>query len=405
VIIYYSRKPKNLNNSTQMKNLKYIYSIVILLVAVTFSSCSKEGNYSGEAVGRTVDFDSIIKNENVESLAEIYYKHGNFINTQEFPPIVKAPQVLENLNNWLIVDIRSKDAYESGHINGAYNVPKDEIIDFLTVKQKASVYEKVVIVCYSGQMASYVTGVLRFAAFDNVYVMLFGMAAWNSQFSEILKKGYGKRYPDMLVKSEEKKEEEGHKKEESTKTIEELEAQLPQLDKTIPTVLIMERARKLLKQSRKEFLLKADEFFPDYKKNEDKYYTVFYLNQQRFDEGHIKGAHLYKSRKDLSLDHKLADLPKDKDILVYCKTGHTGGNTTAYLNMLGYNAHNLMFGYNSFKYNVLSNGVDNYINDFPVVEGSKRTSNKVIAVTASKKNTTKVKIVKRKKKEVSGGCG
>lgn len=375
-------------------------------MVLIFSSCSKQENYSGEAVGKTVDFDSIIKKENAEPLAEIYYKHGNFINTKEFPPIVKAPQVLENAADWLLVDIRSADAYEAGHINGAYNVPKDEIIDFLMTKHKAASYEKVVIICYSGQMASYVTGVLRYSGFDNVYVMLFGMAAWNSQFSGILKKGYGKRFTNMIVKSDENAEikDEAHEAVKS-KDIATAEKELPVLDKTIPTVLILERARKLLKQPRQEFLLKAAEFFPEYTSNPDKFYPVFYLSKQRFDEGHIKGAHLYISRKDLSLDHKLSDLPKDKEILVYCKTGHTGGNTTAYLDMLGYKARNLMFGYNSFKYNVTSNTVDNYINDFPVIVGKQRTSNKVVATSSPKKANTKVKIVKRKKKEVSGGCG
>ena len=389
-----------------MKNITRTFSIAILLLSFVFTSCSNEGNYSGKAVGKTVDFDSIIKKEKVEPLAEIYYKHGNFINTKQFPPIVRANQVLDHINNWLIIDIRKADAYEAGHINGAYNVPKDEIIDFLTTKQKAAAYEKVVIVCYSGQMASYVTGVLRFAGFDNVYVMLFGMAAWNSQFSGILKKGFAKKYSNWVVQSDDDtSEKEGAEKEASKESITQIEQKLPSLDQTIPTVLMMERARKLLKQGRKSFLLKVDEVIPELQTNPDKYYTIFYLNKLKYEAGHIKGSKLYISRKDLSLDKKLADLPKDKDILVYCKTGHTGGNATAYLDMLGYKAHNLMFGYNSFRYDPSSYPVDNYINDFPVIEGKKRTSNKVVASAPAKKSTTKVKIVKRKKKEVSGGCG
>jgi rhodanese-related sulfurtransferase len=392
-----------------MKNIKYIIPILILVVTFSFTSCSSEGTYHGNAVGKTVDFDSILKNKEMQPLAEIYNKHGNFINTKQFPPIVRATDVLKNTTNWLLVDIRSKDAYEAGHINGAYNVPKDQIIDFLTTKQNAAAYEKVVVICYSGQMASYVTGVLRYSGFDNTYVMLFGMAAWNPQFSGILKKGYGTRYTTMIEKSKPKEKaivKEGHDKEEVHTSLVDLEKKLPKLDATLPSVLIQQRARTLLKKPRKEFLLKADEFIPDEMKNPGKYFTIFYLNQAKFDEGHVKGAKLFTSRKDLSLDQRLTELPKDKPIVVYCKTGHTGGNATAYLDMLGYDAHNLMFGYNSFKYNILSNSVNDYINDFPTVQGAKRTNNKVVAAAPAKKTSrTKAPLVKRKKKEVSGGCG
>ena len=125
---------------------------------------------------------------------------------------------------------------------------------------------------------------------------------------------------------------------------------------------------------------------------------------------HIKGAHQYTPRKDLSLDERLTELPVNKPITVYCKTGHTGGNITAYLNMLGYKAHNLMFGAGGFMYNLWKEkewmgDINNVINDFPVVEGKKRTNNKVIALTPKKTAAPKTPIKKHKKKEVSGGCG
>lgn len=390
--------------------MKKIYYLLALLM-IGLSSC-KTKEYKGKPIGKEANFENLLRSKQQKTLAEIYYEHGNFINTKQFPPIVRNTDVLAHLNDWLIIDIRKPDAYEAGHINGAYNVPKDKVIDFLKNKQKAAAYPKVVFVCYTGQMASYVTGITRYAGFDNTYVMLFGMAGWNSQFSAPLKNGFGDRFQDMIVKESDKSgaiipeknegEEIGNHKIDLSK--------LPKLPKKLPSILITERANNLLKANRKDFLLKADEVFPEIKQDINKYYDIFYMNKPRYYAAHIKGSVQFTSRKDLSLDAKLTDIPADKPVLIYCKTGHTSGNATAYLNMLGYKAHSLMFGVNSFMHSFWKqkewmSSVDALINDFPVVEGKKRTNNKIVALTPKKKGTPKAPIAKHKKKEVSGGCG
>ena len=391
-----------------MKKLKYF--ILFFWVLVFFSCKTKE--YTGKPVGKSVNFDDFLKTKKSKPLAEIYYEHGNFINSQQFPPVVNAADVLEHINDWLIIDIRKPDAYEAGHINGAYNVPKDKVIEFLKNKQKAAAYEKVVIVCYSGQMASYVTGITRYAGFDNTYVMLFGMAAWNSQFSDILKKGFGDRYQEMIVKATDKDEQLLIKDEQENIGKNKIDlSKLPTLPKRLPSLLIAERADKLLKQNRKNFLIKADEYFPEIKKDLNAYYSIYYMNKPKYYVAHIKGSVQFTPRKDLSLDGKLTEIPVDKPVMIYCKTGHTSGNATAYLDMLGYKAHSLMFGAQSFmnrlwKQKQWMPDVDALINDFPVVQGKKRTNNKVVAAATQTKSKAPAKpIVKHKKKEVTGGCG
>jgi len=236
------------------------------------------------------------------------------------------------------------------------------------------------------------------------------MGGWNSQFSSVLKKGFGDRYRDMIVKATDKAEAITTENEEEVvhKGID--LSKLPKLPNKLPSILIKERASLLLKQKRPEFLLKADEFFPEIKKDVDSYYTICYLPKTKYYVAHVKGAHQFTPRKDLSLDGRLTDIPTDKPVTIYCKSGHTGGNATAYLNMLGYKSHNLMFGAGSFMYSLWKEkgwmgDVNDLINDFPVVEGSKRTNNKVIALTPKKVATPKAPIKKHKKKEVSGGCG
>ena len=364
--------------SLKQNKMKQIASLIIAgIISISLLSCSGS-DYIGKPVGKIVNVDSITKLTSKENLASIYTRHGNIINQKGFPYYVKANELNTNSRNWLLIDIRSENAYESGHINGAYNVPKEEIIDFLTEKQLASAYEKLIIICYSGQMAAYVTGVLRYAGIDNAYTLLHGMASWNSQFSGILKKNFGLNYRNMIVKSEVNINEKVSKHEEDVNQGKEKVINLDNLPKleegsVIPNIL--GRARALLNKPIKDFLIKPDVFFPDLKRNPDKYYTVYYKNKKGFDAGHIKGAHLFKVRKDLSLNGKLTDLPKDKPIVIYCKSGHTGAQAAAYLDMLGYDAYNLMFGENGFSFSIFTEDISGLTSDFPVIEGKKRSNN------------------------------
>ena len=386
--------------------------ILLTLTISTLLGCKNKPNlFFSKPVGKKdVNFENLVRSGNPETLAEIYYKHGNFINTKQFPPVVWAQDVFEHGNDWLLIDIRKPDAYEAGHINGAYNVPKDKVLDFLTKTKKAAAYPKVVFICYSGQMASYVTGITRYAGFDNTYVMLYGMAGWNSQFSDILKKGFGDRYPEMIVKDTDKpdviidtsEEDAVHKRIDLSK--------LPKLPIKLPSILIDERAHQLLKQSRPEFLIKDDEFFPALKNDPTSFYSIFYIQKPKYYVAHIKGSVQFTPRKDLSLDARLTEIPADKPVVIYCKTGHTSGNATAYLDMLGYNAHSLMFGAGGFMYSLWKQkewmgDISNVINNYPIVEGKKRTNNKVVTFTPKKAAGPTKPVVKRKKKEVTGGCG
>jgi rhodanese-related sulfurtransferase len=59
--------------------------------------------------------------------------------------------------------------------------------------------------------------------------------------------------------------------------------------------------------------------------------------------GHIPGA-INIPWKNVAEPDSLAQLPTDRQIVVYCYTGHTGQIATTALNLLGYDAINLKFG-------------------------------------------------------------
>jgi len=395
-----------------MRNIKIGF---VLFVLIGLISC-KSSVFKKETLGKVVDIEKFVNSHEEIPLAQVYFEHGNFVNSRNFPPIIKGQDVLENANQYIIVDIRSKEAYEAGHINGAYNIDKKNVLNFLKNKRKASSAEKVVFVCYTGQLASFVTGITRFAGFDNTYVLLYGMAGWNSEFIGPLKKAFGNMNNGFLVVNKNAEKEvagEHHADIEKTeeKTID--YSKFPNPVKGSLTSSINKRAQELLELKRPEFLLKADEFFNELKKDPNHFYTIAYMKKNQFDFAHVKNAHQFTPRKDISPDAKLSELPSDKSITVYCKSGHTAGNLTAMLKMLGYDSHSILLGSSSFMHKLWSEhgwqvkDVNALASDFPVVRGKNRMSKNPFVANApvKKTNTAPMPMVKRKKKEVSGGCG
>lgn len=70
--------------------------------------------------------------------------------------------------------------------------------------------------------------------------------------------------------------------------------------------------------------------------------------EKKYDKGHIPGA-IYINFKEIAKPENLAKLPKDKDIILYCDTGHTMSMALAVLRMLGYRAYALKWGMMSWK--------------------------------------------------------
>ena len=61
-------------------------------------------------------------------------------------------------------------------------------------------------------------------------------------------------------------------------------------------------------------------------------------------KGHIKGAVNVPFAK---VNEYLDKLPADKELIVYCYTGQTAGQTVAIMNMYGYNARSLNMGFDA----------------------------------------------------------
>ena len=82
-------------------------------------------------------------------------ENGNYVKGRNFPSIIKTSEVYEELNgNNYIIDLRSPESFANGHIKGAHRVKFTDLPDYFENEIKPSDYNKIVMVCYAGQIAS-----------------------------------------------------------------------------------------------------------------------------------------------------------------------------------------------------------------------------------------------------------
>ena len=273
-------------------------------------------------------------------------------------PIINADEVKKNLKNdaYHVVDIRSEGWFDYGHIKNAANVPAEELLSYFQSKINPSDYEKIVIVCYSGQSAAYYAGLLRIAGYNNVYSMKWGMGSWREDFADSWKKNAKSSLEDKLETTvNSKSSSENH----------------PQLNtgKTEAKEILENRLEELFAVPYKDYILESQDVFESSKD----YYIAYYGKTDDYNFGHIPGAMLYEEGTSLLLNTDLLTLPQDKKVALYTTTGQKAAYLLAYLNVLGYDAGNVAYGENAFMNKLLEkNDRDAFstkeINMFPVIE-------------------------------------
>jgi len=372
-----------------MKNLSKI--LILLALSASFSGCSNDIVVPGKGLKDVTVTKQAV---NTTELAHRFLKAtGEFVVTQRMP-LIHAEEVYENLDNYLVIDIRSHEEYVEGHINGAVNSSVENIVDYMKNNVAANAYKKIVLACHTGQSAGYVAGMLRTIGYNNVAVMKWGMNGWSKDYPN----KWGANISNKLVNKLEKKNNPRGKA-----------GKFPVMEskKQLASAIIEDRAKIILKKGWHDATISLSEVT----KNPSKYYIINYWPKARYDFGHLKGAIQYEPHHDLRIDGALNTLPTDKTIVVYCYTGQYASYTVAYLRILGYDAKTLVFGANGFMNSILIEKgwapftADAIANDFPSVSGENPTNAKATISSSKTKPTKKKKVVRRKKKAVSGGCG
>ncbi|MBD3410169.1 MAG: hypothetical protein GF419_08190 [Ignavibacteriales bacterium] len=206
-------------------------------------------------------------------------------------------------------------------------------------------YDKVYMVCYSGQTAAYATYLLQAYGVSNVTSMKFGMSSWNSHF-DVWSGKVSNDYATEFEKTANDKMEAG---------------KLPELTSTeTNNLLLMQERIETVMKDWGNATITASTVMSDVADGESSYYIVNYWPADQYSgstdpwPGHIPTAVNYEpSTEPFKLANDLRTLPNAQTIVLYCYTGQNSAYTTAYLRLLGYDCKSLLFGANGMIHDVM----------------------------------------------------
>ena len=347
-------------NQINMKNLKLLV-FALLSFVVLLSSCGSEEKPNAEA--KDLKKEVVVEKSNEFTILSEYLKtQGDYLNAPSekggAPQIIEATELNDLLGGYvLILDLRSPKSFAEGHISGAENVSFGTLVNYMNDEVQVDNFDKIVMVCYTGQTSGMATSILRMLGFNTVYSLKWGMSSWNMKFAE--KKWLARTtddYVDML---------------EITNNAKPSGGAFPEIEtgNTDPKEILTEQAYLIFAKGFGNMTAKASDVFGD----PSAYYIINVATPDAYAVGHIPTAVNYAPKGSLVYDVDLNTIPADKPILVYCATGQYAAQVVAYLRVLGYDAYTLLYGANSFMHKVLiENGVPAFskkaINNFEFEE-------------------------------------
>lgn len=276
----------------------------------------------------------------------------------ECPGVISAQNLNDNLNEFTVIDIRSRTAYESGHIYGAFHSSMSTLIDDLdTFIPSGKPY---VIAGYTGQVGTQVKLAMALLGFNDVYSLLFGMSSWSPTLDT-----WTPNCNDFLFNPETTDQN-------GNLTVHEFPALAGD-----PESIVAERVAINLAEGYKGVS------YLDIQGNLEDYFIVNYFGEADYlgqgssgVPGHIPGAFQFSPFVSMGIHQMLENIPGDMPVVVYDWTGQHSTSVVAYLNMLGYQAYSLKFGANALFHSDLTahRWSPTAMHDFPLIAGGYPTA-------------------------------
>lgn len=335
-----------------MKELIKYFVLLLVLPILINTSCKKEEEQETPDPAFTILKD-FLKAEGKDLPSIIAYSDSKDGVKFVAPPPATAADVPAFIEKYTIFDLRSAEAFAAGHVEGATNIA---FSDILTSAAAAPSDKPILTICYTGQTACYATALLRLSGYRKAQALKWGMAGWNSNFSEKWDNGIGNIA-------------EGSNNWTTNQTATKTFAD-PTLTETMTDGQTLLDARIAT--------VVADGFkgvgASDVLTNPTDYcINNFFDEDPHTSYGHIAGSYRIKP---LSIaGGEINNLDPSAKVVTYCYTGQTSAVVTAFLRVLGYDAYSLKFGMNGL-YNSNSAwsgpnqwGVTANPKDLPFVEG------------------------------------
>lgn len=300
----------------------YVWTLILVLPLLVFASaCSDDDD---DPVTPTASESELL-------VQQLEGTMGDYLNTA-CPAIVTADNVYQDVTGekkFYLIDVRGAADYATGHVAGAHNVA---IADVLTHMQgvNAANYDKIVVICYTGQSAAWTTAILRMSGVSNAYSMKYGMSSWHPDFDRITSKLKSDHITDFVTTASPAKPAAGA---------------LPTLStgKTTGAEILAARVAEIHGAG---YSASATDAATVYSTPDQFFILNYWPEADYLGLGHIPGSYQYTPKADLKLSTFLKTLPTNKTIAVYCYTGQTSANVAAILRVMGYDAKTLSFGTN-----------------------------------------------------------
>jgi rhodanese-related sulfurtransferase len=245
--------------------------------------------------------------------------------------VVDAPateaDVAAFLSTYYIIDLRSAADFATGRVNGAKNVA---FANILTEAANAGTKD-ILVVCYTGNTATYATSLLRLYGYRNARALKWGMSGWNTNFNTWASK-IGNTASGHANWS--------------------FEAAATPPVYSAPTIsstgtdglsILKKRVEAVVAEGTKVATV------ADVLANPTSYFINNYFSAADYTAyGHVKGAYRIQPLTLGANNHLNLNPSATAKIATYCYTGQTSGAITAWLRVLGYDAYTINFGMNGF---------------------------------------------------------
>jgi len=319
--------------------LKRILFLLLSLSLVVFMSCSSDDDNPTEP-GPT-EFEMLAE------VGDAYYTAYTTITGRGVNTTMQV--VFDNLtdgddsNNPQIIDWRSAADYDLKHIEGAINIALGDLIDKVddgTIDKT----KEIVNVCYSGQSASIATATLNMLGYD-AQNLKFGMCGVTNNIEIVVKTD---KWDSQIA--------------EDDYTLNKTDEGAPTSEYAFPTISTgAKTSDEVIKNQFSNVTSGWGVLFGDVKANPGDFFILNYWSAAEYmDPGHIETAYQYTPKSSLQKANMLKYLPTNKTIAVYCYTGQTSAQVTAYLRLLGYDAKSIYYGVNGFAFSQMIDGQPMY---------------------------------------------
>ncbi len=307
-----------------MKKLPLYLIVLFLLPTFVFTSCKDDE----KAEPASVTLANYLKDNHMD-LTDIIKYHGDTDIKFVAAPPASIDDVPAFIDKYYIIDIRSADAFNAGHLEDAVNAPPVDGSLAPALAEASNAGDKpILVVCYSGQTACYTTALLRLSGFRDAQALKWGMSGWDNTTGS-----WNSNTGNIA---------DGNNNWSDAAALTPAKYDAPSLSESGDGATIL--ASRIATVAADGFKTVSGN---DVLTTPANYYINNYFSIGDFEGfGHIKDA--YRVNPLTLAGEEIYNLNPEANakVVTYCYTGQTSAVITAYLRVLGYDAYSLVFGMN-----------------------------------------------------------